>query len=351
MSKSDEVRGSRYAGTHARPKKSFAESFIPSKNDTKKERENKLITLGAAVVVIVCLVILGIYFYQYIEAKLNHDRLNDILDKSIPDIVVIPRVEDTSGDPSSEGVQTDMPAVTEPVRVPLTLTPNAIELLAENPDTVGSVKIPGCVSEVVVKGTDNFYYLDHNFYGKKRQVGTCFADYRNNLDPYERSDNIILYAHNNKDGSMFGNLDYYRWNPAYWKDNPFVYFNTNYTEEIYVIVSSFVTNTLPDHDNGNVFDYQNYINFSENYSYDYFMDEITKRSQIITGIECTRDDVYLTLSTCSTEFDESRHVIVARKLRDNETTESFDLSLFEKNSNPKWPAIYYKYNGGSYVEE
>ncbi|MDE6593967.1 MAG: class B sortase [Oscillospiraceae bacterium] len=351
MSKSDEVRGSRYADTHARPKKSFAESFIPSKNDTKKERENKLITLGAAVVLVVCLVILGNLLFQYIEAKLNHDKVANIIDQSgTPNIVVIPRADKEIDTPNADPVS-DIPAVTEPVRVPLTLTPAAIELLAENPDTVGSVKIPGCVSEVVVKGTDNLYYLDHNFYGKKRQVGTCFADYRNNLDPYERSDNIILYAHNNKDGSMFGNLDYYRWNPAYWQDNPFVYFNTNYTEEIYVIVSSFVTNTLPEHDNGNVFDYQNYIDFSETYSYDYFMDEITKRSQIITGVECTREDKYLTLSTCSTEFDESRHILVARKLRDDETTESFDLSVFEKNSNPKWPAIYYKYNGGSYVEE
>lgn len=351
MSMSDEVRKPRSEKAHQKPRKTFAETFIPRKGDSKKERDNKLITLGAAVVLAACLVILGIYLYQYIETRINNKKLGTILDQNTPSFVVIPRAEDPVSSPVSDpGLQPE-PAVTEPVRVPLTLTPAAIELLADNPDTVGSVTIPGCVKEVVVKGTDNIYYLDHNFYGKKRQSGTCFADYRSNLDPYERSDNIILYAHNNKDGTMFGNLDYYRWDPGYWQKNPFIYFNTNYTEETYVIISSFVINTLPEHDDGKVFDYQNYVNFTGDYSYEKYADEITKRSQIITGIDYNEDDDYLTLSTCSTEFDESRHVLVARKLRADETTESFDLTAFSKNPNPKWPAIYYKYNGGAYVEE
>lgn len=350
MSMSDEVREHRSRKPQHSQKKSFADTFIPGKGDSKKERDSKLVTLAAAAVLIACIVILGIYLYQYIETRINNKKLGTILEQNTPSFVVIPRDEPAQS-PVTDPIGQGEPTVTTPVRVPLTLTPAAIELLAENPDTVGSVTIPDCVKEVVVKGTDNIYYLDHNFYGKKRQSGTCFADYRNNLDPYERSDNIILYAHNNKDGTMFGNLDYYRWDPGYWLKNPFIYFNTNYTEETYVIISSFVINTLPEHDDGNVFDYQNYVDFAGDYSYEKYIDEITKRSQIITGIDCCEEDDYLTLSTCSTEFDESRHVLVARKLRSDETTESFDLSAFSKNPNPKWPAIYYKYNGGAYVEE
>ena len=81
------------------------------------------------------------------------------------------------------------------------------------------------------------------------------------------------------------------------------------------------------------------------------MDEITKRSTIITGVDCNEDDEYLTLSTCSTEWDDSRHILVARKLRDGETADSIDTTKFSKNPNPKWPAIYYKYNGGTYIDE
>ncbi|MBQ4310380.1 MAG: hypothetical protein II773_02175, partial [Oscillospiraceae bacterium] len=66
-------------------------------------------------------------------------------------------------------------------------------------------------------------------------------------------------------------------------------------------------------------------------------------------VDINENDKFLTLSTCSTEWDSARHAIVARKLRSGETTDSIDITGFSKNPNPKWPAIYYKYNGGSYT--
>lgn len=346
MSMSDEARyvnKPKHKGT--KKKKSFAQSFFPQKGDTSSEIISKIIVLISIAVLIVCAVVLGDYFYQLYEAKQNHNTLKVIYQQAQQQALSTEAPEaDISGEPSREEHEEERP--------PLVELAAAKELLAINSHTVGYVRIPDCVDEPVVKGSDNDYFLNHNFYDNQRQCGTCFADYRNEVGGYDRSDNIILYAHNQKDGTMFGNLDYYRWDPAYWLKNPFVYFNTNYSEDVYVIISSFVINTLPEHDNGNpVFDYQNYINFGDEYSYDTFMKEITKRSTIITGIDCNEDDDYLTLSTCSTEWDDSRHVIVARKLRDGETTDSIDTTNFSKNPNPKWPAIYYKYNGGTYIDE
>ncbi len=346
MSMSDEARYSNKP-KHKKngKKKSFVQTFIPQKGDPSSEIISKLIALLSIAVLIVCAVVLGDYFYQLYEAKQNHNTLKVIYQQAQQQSLTTETISEGSESNISDDSNQEQ-------RPPLTELAAAKELLAINKDTVGYVRIPDCVDEPVVKGTDNDYYLNHNFYNNQRQCGTCFADYRNEVGGYERSDNIILYAHNQKDGTMFGNLDYYRWDPAYWLKNPFIYFNTNYSEDVYVIVSSFVINTLPEHDNGNpVFDYQNYINFSDEYSYDTFMSEITKRSTIITGIECNEDDDYLTLSTCSTEWDDSRHVIVARKLRDDETTDSIDTTNFSKNPNPKWPAIYYKYNGGTYIDE
>ncbi|MCI7768504.1 MAG: class B sortase [Oscillospiraceae bacterium] len=347
MSMSDEARGSSSRRSpKPKVKKSIKESFFPQKGDSSSEIISKLIVLFSILVLIVCAVILGNYFYQMYEAKQNHNTLKVIYQKAQQTVIT----------PSASPSETDLPSENnEPVpeeRPPLTILPAAQELIAINKDTVGYVRIPGCVDEPVVKGTDNDYYLNHNFYDNQRQCGTCFADFRNEVGGYERSDNIILYAHNQKDGTMFGNLDYYRWDPAYWLKNPFIYFNTNYSEDTYVIISSFVINTKPEHDdNRPLFDYQNYINFDESHTYEIFMSEITKRSTIITGVDCNEDDAYLTLSTCSTEWDDSRHILVARKLRDGESAENFDTTKFSKNPNPKWPAIYYKYNGGTYIDD
>lgn len=348
MSMSDEYRSTRNrASNNPKKKKSFKETFIPQKGDSSSELIGKIITLIAAAVLVVCAVLLTDYFYQLYEAKKNHTNIKVLYhtsESSTPTTAVT--------QPDNTSVEDSSTPPTEQAEEVLTELPAALKLLEENADTVGYIRIPNCVDEVVVQGEDNEYYLDHNFYNNKRQCGTCFADYRATVSGKLRSDNILLYAHNQKDGTMFGNLDYYSWDAAYWLKNPFIYFNTNYTEDTYVIISSFIINTKTEHDNGNpLFDYQNYINFNDNYLFEDFYDEIMKRSHFTTGIDCNSEDKYITLSTCSYEWDDARHLIVARKLRDNETEESIDTTQFAKNPNPKWPAIYYKYNGGTYIEE
>ena len=345
MAMSDEVHSApRYKQPQKKKKKSFTESFIPLKGDSSKEVISKVTGLFFIFVIIICVAILGVYFYHIFEAKQNHsdikDRYNTIGQRNSGDVsdpvVILP--EEEGG---------------EIVRSPLVDLPFALEMLEINPDYVGYVSIPGRVNEAVVQGEDNEYYLKKNIYNQTRSCGTVFADYRNVVSDYAdlQSDNIILYGHNQRDGTMFGELDYYKWDYKYWLQNPFIYFDNRYEQSTYVIIASFVVNTEPEHDNGYVFDYQNYIKFTDSYPFETFIKEINDRSHFHTGIDVNENDKFLTLSTCSYEWEPSRHVIIGRKLRSGETVENLDLSGFEVNSNPKWPAVYYKYNGGTYVEQ
>jgi SrtB family sortase len=340
MAISDEAYKPRYK---EKPKKKErgVKGLLPHKGDSKKEVVSKIIVLVSLVVLIVCGVILGIYFFEMYEAKQNHNTIQLIYQNAQTGIEETTQAQTSYAEEEAE-------------RQPLEYLPAAKELLEINKDTVGYVQIPDLMNEVVVQGSDNEYYLDHNFYGNQRQCGTVFADYRCIINDYpdKMSDNITLYGHNQKDGTMFGTLDKYKWDYSYWLKNPFIYFDTNYEQGTYVIIASFVTNTKPEHDNGYVFDYQNYSKFQDTgtYTYENFVKEITERSTIITGVDVQKGDKFLTLSTCSYEWDEARHVIVARKLRSGETEKSIDTTKFQKNPNPKWPAIYYKYNGGTYVE-
>ena len=370
--------GERFADTSGSRPVHEAKTAAP-----KGDITDRIIVAAAAAVLIACVVILGIYFYQMFEAKKNHEDIKNIYERASASApapaepleleVILPEADapaaaetapaaaktdkdstDAAADSTDGTAQedNDAPAEEKPVyREPLTILPAAQELLAINSDTVGYVKIPGVLEEVVVQTDNNDYYLTHNFYKNQRYCGTVFADRRNIVNNYPdlMSDNIILYGHNEKNGTMFGNMDYYRWDPEYrCKNNPFIYFNTNYEEGTYVIVASFVTNAKPEDDNGNIFDYWNITDLSSEEMFDYFVKEITERSMIITDVDVRHGDKFLTLSTCSTEWDDSRHAIVARKLRDGETEEDIDTSLFRKNPDPKWPAQYYKINGGSY---
>ncbi len=252
--------------------------------------------------------------------------------------------------PKVETVETTIVTTEEP-EPPLVLLPEAEEKMAEYEHYAGWINIPTVVDEVVVQYTDNDYYIDKNAKTQNHDAGgAIYADYRCLLNTRKRADNIVLYGHNQKDGSRFGQLDFYKWNPlGYYKQQPLVYFDTAYEKRTYKIISMFVINVNAEDDTRPLFDYHNYIDFSDKARYDEFSDQITKRTLVNTGVDFEYGDKFLTLSTCSTEFDNSRFVIVARQLREDESAD-VDTSKAEKNSNPLYPAIFYKYQGGSYIE-
>lgn len=59
----------------------------------------------------------------------------------------------------------------------------------------------------VVQGTDNYFYLNHNFNKEKSISGTLFIDYENNI---ESDKNIVIYGHHMKNNTMFNNLNYFK---------------------------------------------------------------------------------------------------------------------------------------------
>jgi SrtB family sortase len=327
-------------------KKSFRESFIPSKSDSTGTLISKLIVLVSGVSLLVCFYFIGQHFWLIYEANQLNDDLADIYGEGVH---IIGGGITTTAPPPAEGLLDDegQPAVTTAWVEP-PIMESAKQMLEINPDYQGYINFLGnTISEVVVKYSDNDYYLNHNFYGKKRSAGTVFADYRNVINGAKVSDNIVLYGHNNKDGTMFGEMDQFKYDWTRVMRNQFVYFDNYYTQDVYVIIAQFVTNSEPKHDDGKIFDYQNYINFvsSGQYTFENFKNEINKRTQFYTGIDFDENDKYITMSTCGYEFDEARFVMVARKLRPGETTESFDASKYVKNDNPYYPAIYIKYMG------
>ncbi|MDR0947525.1 MAG: class B sortase [Ruminococcus sp.] len=329
---------------NSKPKKSFKESFIPSKSDDTGTLISKIIVLASVAALLVCLYLVGLHFYRIWETEKNSAELGGIYgggaNAHVIERVTTAVTELAVTDASGVTIKPKEPWV-EPPRLPA-----VAEMLALNEDYQAYISIPGVFSEVVVKNEDNEFYLTHNFYGQKRSAGTVFADYRNVINGEEPSDNIVLYGHNNRDGTMFGNMDFYKYNAKYWLKNPFVYFDNFYSQDVYVILCSFITNTEPEHDNGNVFDYHNYLNFDDGqFTFESFKDNINRRTQFFAGLEWDETDKYITLSTCSYEWEPSRHVMICRKLRPGETVDNIDTTRFELNPNPEWPAIYRKYMG------
>ena len=203
------------------------------------------------------------------------------------------------------------------------------------------------------KDLNNEYYLDHDFYGNYSQPGTVFADFRCVVNDYDfnQSDNIVLYGHNQANGAMFGTLQKYKITKQstkkfdFYLQHPTFTFSNLYEEYTYKIIALFVCEVEPEQTtDGNVFDYHNYIRFgSKERTYEEFISSVEERSEIITGVDVQEGDKFMTLSTCSNEFEPSRFVVIGRRVRDGESPE-VDTSLAKLNPDAKEPDWNYIYS-------
>lgn len=195
---------------------------------------------------------------------------------------------------------------------------------AQNQDTVGWIAVPGTkIDYPVVQTVDNDFYLHNDFNRKESQPGTIFADHRATvIDCFNHSDVITLYGHNQYDGSMFGLLDKYHNNLEFYKQNPVFFFSDLYYEYEYKIVSVFVCKTANSklYPGETVFDYQNYVNFDDNYTREKFVENILSYSEIETTVDIQDDDKFMVLSTCAYDYKNARLVIVGRRVRENESS-------------------------------
>ena len=291
--------------------------LLPQKGDSAKELLSKFITQLAVLVLIGCGVILGNELRITVSTYVLNGNLKDIYNS----------VVHTGGE----------------------LTAGAAELIKINPDAAGWITIEGTNIDLPVvqrKAADgNEFYLNHDFNGGNSKAGTVFIDMRAVIQPKKQSENLILYGHNQRDGSMFGELAKYKKDIDFYREHPTVNFSTNYGSNQYKIVGYFITTVLPEQSrDGYVFDYHNYFELDDENTYNAFISQVLNRSLVNTAVDVRFGDEFLTLSTCSNEFEPSRFVVVCRKVRDGESpvVDTASASINTGALEPDYSYIYSK---------
>ena len=166
---------------------------------------------------------------------------------------------------------------------------NFEELKQKNSDTVAWLKVENTNIEFpIVQANNNSYYLTHNFDKKYNVAGWIFADYKNKLDGTDR--NIVVYGHNMRNNSMFGSLKDVITEEWYNnEENKYITFVTENEYQTYQVFSVYQIQTE---------DYYIQTEFKSN-EFQEFIDTITKRSKKDFGINVSKEDTILTLSTCA----------------------------------------------------
>ena len=165
------------------------------------------------------------------------------------------------------------------------------------PDAIGWLYIPNTnISYPVTQGRDNEYYLSHAYDDSSLKAGTIFLDYRCEnrfMNPVN-----ILYGHSMKNGTMFAGVLNFA-DSSYFESHRYGWLATPETVYRIDFFSCAKTDSNDELYNGNT-------PISE------WIPHILEKSVVQRETEYTDNDRFISLSTCSYEFEDARTVLTGR---------------------------------------
>jgi len=165
-----------------------------------------------------------------------------------------------------------------------------------NPDVIGWIYSDNtAISYPVLQGKDNVTYLHKRTDKSYSAAGSIFMDYRNNLT---KDDNLIIYGHHMRDGSMFASLSNYA-QQVYYEQHQTLWFLTptqNYLIQPFAGLVIKATDTT-------------YYNTIIEDKVAYINNAIALSTFAPTDMP-TSHNQFITLSTCDYTYKNARYVLL-----------------------------------------
>lgn len=185
------------------------------------------------------------------------------------------------------------------------------DLYLQNNDMVGWIKIEDTkINYPVMQSKDNpNFYLKHGFDKAYTDYGCPYI--QENCDVDIPSDNLIIYGHNMKDGSMFSGLMKYT-DKSFWESHKTISFDTLTEKCDYEIIAAFKTVVYTDSPES--FKYYQFINADTGDEFNAYTTKCKELALYDTGVTAEYGDKLITLSTCEYSRNNGRMVVVAKKI-------------------------------------
>ena len=184
------------------------------------------------------------------------------------------------------------------------------QLQEQNADIVGWLEIENTnVNYPVLQGTDNSYYMTHNYKKENSKNGAIFLDANYNWNI--PSNNLLIYGHNLGNGMMFQELLKYE-KKSFYGQHPVIRFTTAEEDAQYEIISVFKSRVYYKSEK-NVFRYYHFINNESEKEYNQFVKNAKNASLYPIDATASYGDQLITLSTCSYYVEDGRFAVVGRK--------------------------------------
>ena len=181
----------------------------------------------------------------------------------------------------------------------------------QNSDFIGWITIDGTNINYPVMQTkdDPDYYLKHAFDKSYSEYGVPYLQW--DCDALT-SDNIVVYGHNMKNGTMFSDLERYA-DESFYRSHRYICFDTLSDYGTYEIIAVFRTTAYTD----DGFKYYNFVDAEDTADFNSFVEKCKELSLYDTGVTAEYGDKLLTLSTCEYTRTNGRLVVVAKLVKDH----------------------------------
>lgn len=252
-----------------------------------KSKKDLAYTIAMVVFAVIFLVSGGLLVKRFFDDKKTENEFSDL--QSMIDVAATPAPAEDS-EPS-----------------------NAAKFAAlkdQNSDFMGWISIEGTSLDFPVMYAPNNkdYYLKHDFKHQYSDYGVPYLDEKTTIGANAQSNNLIVYGHNMKTGTIFGCLTEYK-KAAYYQEHPYIEFDTLYGDAKYEVFAAFAIDVVQD----TSFVYNQYVDMDED-TYNDYVAEVIRRSDVDSGIRPEYGEQLLTLSTCEYSSANGRYVVVARKV-------------------------------------
>ena len=255
--------------------------------------KQKLLLCGAAAFAVLFLFSAIMLQRQFSDQKQSAEAFDHIAD-----MVVDETEPDAAEQPEEPGETVAPPA--------LTAYEKYAAVYEQNPDFVGWISIDGTNINYPVMQTPGNpdFYLKHAFDKSYSDYGVPYV--QENCD-LEQSDNVVIYGHHMKNGSMFSDLCKYE-SEDFYQAHKNVHFDTLADFGEYEIVAAFKTVAYSQEG----FKYYHFVNAEDEAAFDEFIAECKSLALYDTGVSAEYGDKLITLSTCEYSRTNGRMVIVAK---------------------------------------
>lgn len=259
-----------------------------SRRKKKRSGSDILYTIAIAIFALIFLICAGLLIKRLIDDRQTENEFS-----ALSDLI------DETAEPAAEGE---------------TNADKFARLVERNSEFIGWISIENTNLDfpVMYSPTRADFYLRHDFEGEYSNYGVPYLDEDCTLTAEDRSENLIIYGHNMKTGTIFGSLTGYK-EASYYSEHPYIEFDTLYGDGTYQVFGAFAIDVVSD----TSFAYNTYIDMDET-TFDEFVNEVKRRSDVDSGITPEYGDELLTLSTCEYSSSNGRYVVCARRVETND---------------------------------